>query len=42
MYHKWGEDEYMEDICGKIRKERNHWEDKKVGGWIILKSISDG
>jgi hypothetical protein len=24
------------------QKERDHWEDEDVGGWIILKWILDG
>jgi hypothetical protein len=27
------------EYCWEIQKERNHYEDREVGGWIILKWI---
>jgi hypothetical protein len=31
-----GEVECIEDIRGKGRKKRDHWEDQDIGGWTIL------
>jgi hypothetical protein len=34
-----GDEECIEDIGGKGRKERDHYEDQDVGEWTILKWI---
>jgi hypothetical protein len=34
-----GKEECMQDIGRKARRE--HWEDQDVGGWIIIKWISE-
>jgi hypothetical protein len=30
-----GEEECILDNGGKVRKERDHWEDQDLGGWIL-------
>jgi hypothetical protein len=38
---RMGEKRNAYGIFVEIQKERDHWEDQDVGGWTILKWISD-
>jgi hypothetical protein len=35
----WREDECIYDIGWESQKERDHWEDRDIRGWTILKWI---
>jgi hypothetical protein len=36
-----GEEDRIQDVFRKKQKERDHWEDEDLGGWIILRSRRD-
>jgi hypothetical protein len=37
MQHAWGQEECICDDLGESQKERDHWEDQHICGWIIIK-----
>jgi hypothetical protein len=39
MQHKWEEEKCYRIVFWKTPKERDLFEDKDIGGWIILKWI---
>jgi hypothetical protein len=41
MQHEWGRKGMHIGYWWECQKERDHWEDRDVGGWTILKWILD-